>query len=484
MQIRMRTGEYATYAFSSFDQKRLTFELEAGKRDVELPLREIATFALAPSDTAATVAPESLDVVALTDGRTLRGIFRRMDGKHASVLLASGEQPSIELGTIRYVAFGNGILDVDRKEFGNGFNLFGQELEVSLADGYASDVATGSPMLGDSVVTEYMNALGRRIAATSKRPDLNYSFSVIDSHVANAFTVGGGHVFIYRGLVEQIGSEAELAGVLAHEIGHNVGKHVAKKLSETLLMQGIVSAGGALLAGGDEKRRKALESLGGAVAYFTTLKFSRDDEREADYLGVYNLYQQGYDPHAMVSAFETLKRIYDHDPSALEVFFQTHPSLNERIENTSAELPKLLLEHPKEDSPEFQAMKTRLTELPWPTLRRDLVNERIAVAANGAQMWTLTLDTAVLKQCVLKGHIVAAGGTGNDIHVLLLDATNYLNWKNGHEAKTLFNSGQITATDLNVPIAQSGQYFLILDNRFSMLTDKTVAVTVFAEYKE
>lgn len=484
VQITMRTGARAAYAFSSYDQKRLAFELQSGKRDAELPLQDVAMLTIAAGDTAGPAAPESLDVVTMADGRALRGTFRKMDSKHLTILLATGEQSQLELGAVRRVAFGNGILDVDRREFGKGFNLFGPAIEVSLADGFASDVTAGAPVLQDDQVSAYMSDLGKRIAATSKRPELNYTFTVINSRVVNAFTVGGGHVFVYRGLLEQMGSEAELAGVLAHEIGHNVGKHTAKQLSDALLMQGIVSAGGELLAGNDAKRRDALKSLGGTVTYFTTLKFSRDDEREADYLAVYNLYQQGYDPHAMVSAFETLKRNQDHDPSAFEVFFQTHPSLNERIDNTGAELPKLHLEHPKEDSPEFQAMKARLVGLPWPTLRQDLRKEQLRIAGSAYSTYTLPLDPHAIHDCVLRGHFVAAGGTGNDIRIMLLDQTNFLNWKNGHQAQTLFNSGKMTAVDMAVPITQAGNYYLVLDNTFSAFTEKVVSVEDFLEYKE
>ena len=90
----------------------------------------------------------------------------------------------------------------------------------------------------------------------------------------------------------------------------------------------------------------------------------------------------------------------------------------------------------------------------------------------------------MFKECRLKGHFVAAGGSGNDIRVLLFDPTNFLNWKNGHQASVMYNSGVITAADMSVPIGQPGQYFLVLDNRFSAFTEKAVSVQDFIEYKE
>lgn len=489
MTISTRDGHSGTLSFAGFDKKRLTFKLKADKQDRELPLQEIASIVLAPTDSAASPGPrpDSLDIISLRDGHFLLGVFRRMDEKHTYMNLSTSDQETSELDNerIRQIAFGARILDVDRREFGKGFNLIGRDIEVALGANFASDVEQASPVVADTLVENYVSVLGKSIAAASKRQDLDYSFEVINSRVVNAFTVGGGKVFVYRGLIEQMSNEAELAGVLAHEIGHNVGKHTAKQLSDNLLMQGLVSGASALLAGGDQKRKETYQKAGGAIAYFTTLKFSRDDEREADFLATYNLYQLGYDPRAMVSMFETLRRVAGNDPSALEVFFQTHPSPAERIENTGTELPKLRnLDQLRKDSPQFDAMKTHLVSLPWPTLRHDLAAEQTRVPANGYLTYTLTLDTRVFKECMLKGHFVAAGGSGNDIRVLLFDPTNFLNWKNGHQASVMYNSGVITAADMSVPIGQPGQYFLVLDNRFSAFTEKAVSVQDFIEYKE
>lgn len=484
-----RDGHTGTLSFASFDQKHLALKLKAEKQDREVPLGEIASITFSPVDSAVPPGPrpDSLDIIGLRDGNFLLGVFRRMDEKHTYVNLSTSDQEISELdnGTIRQITFGTGILDVDRREFGKGFNLFGRDIEVALGANFASDIEQSSPILTDTLVTSYVNTVGQRIAAASKRPELGYSFEVINSRVVNAFTVGGGRVFVYRGLIEQMNNEAELAGVLAHEIGHNVGKHTAKQLSDNLLTQGLVSGASVLLSGGDQKRREAYERAGGSVAFFTSMKFSRDDEREADFLATYNLYQLGYDPRAMMSMFETLRRIQGGDPSRLEVFFQTHPSCAERIENTGAELPKLhSLDQLRKDTPEFVAIKAHLTSLPWPTLRQDLTSQQTRVPANGYSSYTLTLDPRGRSEYILKGHFVASGGSGNDIRVLLFDPTNYLNWKNGHQSFVMYQSGVVTVADMSVPITQPGQYFLVLDNKFSAFTEKAVSVQDYIEYKE
>ncbi len=489
LTIQTKDGRAGTMEFSDYDQKRLVLKLKAGKEGREVTLGELAAIIFEPRDStlAALSQPDSFDVIGLRNGHVLLGIFRRMDDHRlfATLSTSDGQTQELDLATVREVRLSDRILDVDRREYGRGFNLFGPEIEVALGANFASDIEQSSPILTDTLVTSYVNSVGQRIAATSKRPELAYSFEVVNSRVVNAFTVGGGRVFVYRGLIEQMNNEAELAGVIAHEIGHNVGKHTAKQLSDNLLMQGLVSGASALLSGGNQKRKEAYQQAGGAVAFFTSMKFSRDDEREADFLATYNLYQLGYDPRAMLSMFETLRRIQGGDPSRLEVFFQTHPSCAERIENTGAELPKLRnLDGLEKDTPEFAAMKAHLVNLPWPTLRQDLTNQQTRVPASGYSTYTLTLDPRGRSEYILKGHFVASGGSGNDIRVFLFDPTNFLNWKNGHRALVIYQSGVVTAADLSVPITQPGTYYLVLDNQFSAFTEKMVAVQDYIEYKE
>lgn len=485
LTVMSRDGHRETFAFDDFDNKRLTFELKVGKKDRELDLRGVSAIQFPPTDTA-SISPttESLDVFTLVDGTTARGTFRRMDNEKVYVHLTDGHETNFRLASIKQIAFSPAVLDVDRREFGKGFNLFGDAVEVELAKGFAGEVEAGAPVLQDSLIEEYVNNLGVRMAASSKRPELPYQFKVVNSGQVNAFTVGGGQVYVYRGLLEQMGSESELAGVLAHEIGHNVGKHTVRQLSKTLLMQGIVAATGELVKTKDKSLGEALKSVGGVVTYFTTLKYSRDDEREADYLGVYNLYAQGMDPNGMVSAFQTLKANEAREPSKFEVFFQTHPSLDERIENTSGELLKLNIANMRKDSPAFREMKDHLLVLPRPIAKQVLVADTLHIEANHRNAWAWNIDTSVLKNCVLEGKFRAYGGSGNDIRVLVLDEMNYQNFWNGHPATPLYDSGVLTTAEFRVPVSESGTYHLVLDNTFSMFTNKAVVLNLVAEHTE
>lgn len=485
LTVTGRDGQREAFTFDDFDSKRLTFQLKVGKKDRELDLRGISAIQFPPAD-ATPSAPTSdpLDVFTMVDGTTVRGTFRRMDDEKTYARLSDGHEASYRLGSLRQIVFSTAILDVDRREFGKGFNLFGDAVEVQIADMNSQQIESDVPVLQDSVVEAFVNDLGTRLAASSKRPDLPYEFKVMDSGEVNAFTVGGGKVYVYRGLLEQMGSESELAGVLAHEIGHNVGKHTVRQMSKTLLMQGIVGATGELVKTKNKDFGEALKSVGGVVTYFTTLKYSRDDEREADFLGVYNLYAQGMDPHGMVTAFETLKRNQAAEPSKFEIFFQTHPSLDERIENTDAELPKLSAANMRRDSPAFHAMVDHLRALPRPIAKQVLVADTLQIAANVKNTWSWKIDASTLKDGALEGTFRAYGGSGNDIRVLLLDDMNFQNFWNGHKATPLYDSGVLTTTEFKVPVTVSGTYHLVVDNTFSMFTNKAVVLNLVLAHAE
>ena len=484
--VTTRDGQRETFTFSDFDEKRLLFELRLGKADRDIELRGVSMLEFPPADTtAASPSSDSLDVFTMVDGKMVRGTFRRMDDeKIYAVIEHTDREESFRISSLRQISFSQMILDVDRREFGTGFNLFDDDVEIGIASFCAQDVESNMAVLQDSSVQTYVTVLGQRLAATSKRPGIPYEFKVLNSGQVNAFTIGGGRVYIYRGLLEQVGSESELAGVLAHEIGHIVGKHTVQELSTSLLMDGIVAAAGELVSSSDEELGDALETLGGAVTYFTTLKYSRDDEREADFLAVYNLYAQAIHPIGMVNVLETLKRNEPRAPSKFEVYFETHPSLDERRENTIGEIRKLQTDHLAKDSQSFHQMQDHLLALPRPIVRKVLVADTVTVVAGGRNWWSYEVDTDLEQNCYLKAKFWAYGGTGNDIRVLLLDDMNYQNFINGHSSSPAYDSAVLTVGEASVSISTSGKYYLVLDNTFSTLADKAVVLEFWTEHTE
>lgn len=169
----------------------------------------------------------------------------------------------------------------------------------------------------DARINQYVQEIGQRLAATSDRPDLPYTFQVVRDNSINAFATMGGFVYLHTGLIKTADNEAELASVIAHEIGHIVGRHSITQLRNTALAQGLLSA-----AGLDTKTWVQL-----AVNLAYNLPNSRKDELEADRLGLNNLAEAGYAAKAMISLMGKLPQQGGSTPTILS----THPATSDRI---------------------------------------------------------------------------------------------------------------------------------------------------------
>lgn len=169
----------------------------------------------------------------------------------------------------------------------------------------------------DARINQYVQEIGQRLAATSDRPDLPYTFQVVRDNSINAFATMGGFVYLHTGLIKTADNEAELASVIAHEIGHIVGRHSITQLRNTALAQGLLSAAGL--------DTKTWVQLGVNLAY--NLPNSRKDELEADRLGLNNLAEAGYAATAMISFMGKLAQQGGSTPAILS----THPATSDRI---------------------------------------------------------------------------------------------------------------------------------------------------------
>ena len=169
----------------------------------------------------------------------------------------------------------------------------------------------------DARINQYVQEIGQQLAATSDRPDLPYTFQVVRDNSINAFATMGGFVYLHTGLIKTTDNEAELASVIAHEIGHIVGRHSITQLRNTALAQGLLSAAGL--------DTKTWVQLGVNLAY--NLPNSRKDELEADRLGLNNLAEAGYAPTAMISLMGKLAQQGGSTPTILS----THPATGDRI---------------------------------------------------------------------------------------------------------------------------------------------------------
>jgi len=186
----------------------------------------------------------------------------------------------------------------------------------------------------DPEITKYVDSIGQFLASTSERPDLKFTFTVLDSPVVNAFALPGGYVYITRGLLALANSEAEVAGVLGHEIGHVTARHSAQRYSQAMLAN--IGLMGVAIATGSS----ALANLAGAGASVYLQSYSRDQEYEADILGVRYISRATYDPQAMASflnsllADNRLEAQIAGNPGAADEYniMATHPRTADRVQ--------------------------------------------------------------------------------------------------------------------------------------------------------
>ena len=183
----------------------------------------------------------------------------------------------------------------------------------------------------DEALAGWVAGIGKKLAAVTEDPDYPFSFTVLDSPIVNAFALPGGPVFVTRGLVAHANSEAELAGVLGHEIGHVEARHGAEQLSQQQLLG--VGLGLASLAG---SRVARFRDLLGTGARLLLLSYSRRDEREADMLGVRYMTRAGWDPRAFPEFLGVLDRMERRSGDTLPTWLSTHPSSAERVATTRA----------------------------------------------------------------------------------------------------------------------------------------------------
>jgi len=187
------------------------------------------------------------------------------------------------------------------------------------------------------VVTEYVNRVGQNLVRNSDA-QVPFTIKVIDSDVVNAMALPGGFFYVNSGLILAADEEAEVAGVMAHEIAHVAACHAAREQTRASLLQmasiPFIFVGGGIGYAGYE--------AAGLAGMFGILKFSRGFEAEADYLGIEYMYRAGYDPSAFVSFFEKVQAMEKKKPGTLAKAFDTHPQNQDRIEKSQDEIRKIL----------------------------------------------------------------------------------------------------------------------------------------------
>ena len=234
--------------------------------------------------------------------------------------------------------------------------LVSVEQEIAVGKQANAQFRKETPELTDPATVRYVRDLTRRLSRVATGPKYPYSVAIANTREINAVALPGGPVWIYRGVLEQATNESQVASVLAHEIAHIASRHAATQLTTMAMTRWSLNFLGSLLgnAGGAGGAQIAAEFLASGAA----LRFSREDEREADRVGLELMSRAGWDRRGMVEMFEILKKASGRDPSAVEAFFSTHPSPQSRIKELSA----VVAGHRtgRRDSREFQVIRRRL----------------------------------------------------------------------------------------------------------------------------
>ena len=258
-----------------------------------------------------------------------------------------------------------GTRRIGAKGFGNWYSL---EQEIGMGRDYSHAVEAHAKLVTDPVIVEYVNGVGQNIIRDSDAK-VPFRIKVIDSDEINAFSLPGGFLYVNTALIKAAQGEAELAGVMAHEIAHVAAHHASRQMTHSQMLN-LASIPLIFVGGGVGVAIKEAAAL---AMPLTMTRYSRSFEREADYLGVEYLYLAGYDPQAYVSFFERMQVLEKEKPGVISKMFSNHPPTADRIHATQAEIMRIL--PPREayviSTSEFEAVKLRLAELENRRLTRE-----------------------------------------------------------------------------------------------------------------
>lgn len=281
------------------------------------------------------------------------------DKKSDEKKVKAGSKDDVEAIGNRDVGSGRGL--------GNWYSL---ESDIKIGKQYAQQIESSVKLVTDPVVNEYVNRVGQNLVRNSDA-QVPFTIKVVDSDEVNAFALPGGFFYVNSGLVLAADEEAELAGVMAHEIAHVAARHGTRGQTRANLAN-IATIPLIFVGGGVGYAARSAAGIGLPLGF---LKFSRGFEEEADFLGVQYMYKAGYDPQAYVAFFEKLQAKEKKKPGTFSKAFSSHPQTPDRIENSQKEIARILpaKEQYIISTSEFDDVKTRLAAL---ENRRKITDER------------------------------------------------------------------------------------------------------------
>jgi hypothetical protein len=332
-----------------------------------------STPASAPSGTATQVTPQS-GSSAPDASKDQKPADAKADAKPADAKTAAAPSKPEEPVPLEAKVGADGVVngvkpgsieDVNavgtRNIGGRGMgNWYSTESEIRMGKEYSMELEKGTKFITDPVVTEYVNRIGQNLVRNSDAK-VPFTIRVIDSDEINAMALPGGFFYVNSGLILNADEEAELAGVMAHEIAHVAAHHAARELTRSnyaqMSMVPLIFIGGWTAYGIYEAAQIGIP--------LTFLQFSRDFEAQADYLGVQYMYRAGYDPQAFVTFFEKIQNLEKRKPGAVSRAFANHPQTPDRIQASQEEIAHILPPKPEYlvTTSEFDDVKARLARI-------------------------------------------------------------------------------------------------------------------------
>ena len=241
-----------------------------------------------------------------------------------------------------------------------------QQQEIEIGQANVQQINQQLPIINDAEANRYINVLGDSIARLTERPDLPWTFYIVNAKEINAFAVPGGYIYVNRGLIEHTQKLDQLAGVLGHEIGHVVKRHSVKQMNQMNAANVGVGIACVLTNVCNSGVGQTAINVAGTAVF---AKFSRDDEREADDVGIDNVVRAHISPQGIPEMFQILLDTRQSNPGLVDNWFASHPTEEDRIRDTQAKIAQInpaVLRTLTIDSQGFQNFKARVRSLPLP----------------------------------------------------------------------------------------------------------------------
>lgn len=244
------------------------------------------------------------------------------------------------------------------------YNTLTEDEEIALGRKFSAEYEKKVEMLHNPVIDAYLNSIIHKLGNASQRPHWPYQVKVVNSAVVNACAIPGGFLYLQRGLLEYVEDENEMVGAMAHEVGHVVARHTTNQLVLNFLAKNLYDRVKKNVLLNNDVIARVIETLGGPVVLLAELKYSRENESEADMLGFYEMLRAGWHPNGLLKFFTRMQQA-ERGRTPLDVMLSDHPSSSDRAAAIRRELASVKITAPlTEQTVQFKALKEALRLMP------------------------------------------------------------------------------------------------------------------------